>query len=286
MKRFFTGALLLLISHALTAQELYVFSEPASNVPARSVTAKYSGKFLRSVHTDRIEQRHMAEGMLGLSKEWMLRGAATFSDMYSPNLRWESVKLYTKYRFLSIDEVHRHFRMAAFAEASYSKNEMMYDELSLDGDQSGAQAGVIVTQLWDKLAVSGTFSYLQTFQKSSPGKYLPSDDPLHHAGTFTPWPEQAFNYSISAGYLLLPRHYKSFKQTNVNLYAELLGQQTLDRKYFYIDFAPSVQFIFNSTAKLNAGYRIELNSDMKRMAQNRLQLSFEYVFLNALKKKR
>jgi hypothetical protein len=276
MKQFFIGALLLMTGYVLTAQELYVFSEPASNVPAKSVSVKYSGKFLKSSHNDRIEQRHMPEVMLGLSKEWMLRASTTMSDMYSSNLRWESAKLYTKYRFLSNDDVHRHFRMAAFAEASYSRNEMMYDELSLDGDQSGIQGGVILTQLWDKLAVSTTLGYLQVIQ---------SQPPLHHVG-MEKFPEQAFNYSLSAGYLLLPRHYTSYKQTNVNLYAELLGQQTLDNKKFYVDFAPAIQFIFNSTAKLNAGYRIQLNSDMNRMAQNRLQLSFEYVFLNALKKKR
>ncbi|QEC43493.1 hypothetical protein [Pseudobacter ginsenosidimutans] len=276
MKQFFIGALLLMTGYVLTAQELYVFSEPASNVPAKSVSVKYSGKFLKSSHNDRIEQRHMPEVMLGLSKEWMLRASTTMSDMYSSNLRWESAKLYTKYRFLSNDDVHRHFRMAAFAEASYSRNEMMYDELSLEGDQSGIQGGVILTQLWDKLAVSTTLGYLQVIQ---------SQPPLHHVG-MEKFPEQAFNYSLSAGYLLLPRHYTSYKQTNVNLYAELLGQQTLDNKKFYVDFAPAIQFIFNSTAKLNAGYRIQLNSDMNRMAQNRLQLSFEYVFLNALKKKR
>jgi hypothetical protein len=276
MKQFFIGAILLMTCHALTAQELYVFSEPASNLPAQSISVKYSGKFLKSSHNNRIEQRHMPELMLGLNKEWMLRASTTMSDMYSNNLRWESAKLYTKYRFLSVDDVHKHFRMAAFAEASYSRNDMMYDELSLDGDQSGIQGGVILTQLWDKLAVSTTLGYLQVLQ---------NQPPLHHPD-MEKFPEQAFNYSLSAGYLLLPRKYTSYKQTNVNLYAELLGQQTLDNRKFYVDFAPAIQFIFNSTAKLNAGYRIQLNSDMNRMAQNRLQLSFEYVFLNALKKKR
>lgn len=276
MKQFFIGAVLLMAGHVLTAQELYVFSEPASNVPAKSVSVKYSGKFLKSSHNDRIEQRHMPELMLGLSKEWMLRASTTMSDMYSNNFRWESAKLYTKYRFLSVDDVHKHFRMAAFAEASYSRNDMMYDELSLDGDQSGIQGGLILTQLWDKLAVSTTLGYLQVIQ---------DQPPPHHIG-MEKFPEQAFNYSLSAGYLLFPRHYSSYKQTNVNLYAELLGQQTLDNKKFYVDLAPAIQFIFNSTAKLNAGYRIQLNSDMDRMAQNRLQVSFEYIFLNALKKRR
>jgi hypothetical protein len=152
---------------------------------------------------------------------------------------------------------------------------MMYEELSLDGDRSGIQGGVILTQLWDKLAVSSTLGYLQVIQ---------AQPPRHHPD-MEKFPEQAFNYSLSAGYLLFPRQYTSYKQTNLNLYAELLGQQTLDTRRFYVDFAPAIQLIFNSNSKLNVGYRIQLNSDMDRMAQNRLQLSFEYVFLNALKKR-
>jgi hypothetical protein len=52
-----------------------------------------------------------------------------------------------KYRFLSNDGMFSHFRMAAFIEGSLSRNKEMYDELSLEGDQSGIQAGLIATQL-------------------------------------------------------------------------------------------------------------------------------------------
>jgi hypothetical protein len=37
----------------------------------------------------------------------------------------------------------------------------MYDELSLEGDQSGVQAGLIATQLLHKLAISATVSGTQ-----------------------------------------------------------------------------------------------------------------------------
>ncbi len=265
-------AILLMAGLRMYGQELYVFTEPASNMPSKSISAKYSTKLLRSLHTDKIEQRHTPEIMLGLSKKWMVHGAASFSDMYSDRLRWESVRLYAKYRFLSLDDVHQHFRIAAFSEISHIRNRVYYDELSLEGDQSGVQGGVVITQLWDKLAVSSTLSYLQVL----------SEKPTIIGGGEDPYPYRSFNYSLSAGYLLLPRSYTSYKQTNLNIYTELLGQQTLDKRHFYVDLAPAVQLIFNSNAKLNLGYRFQLNSDMHRMAERSWLVSFEYVFLNAL----
>ncbi|RYY14420.1 MAG: hypothetical protein EOO04_30230 [Chitinophagaceae bacterium] len=257
----------------LTAQELYVFSEPASNMPAKSVSAKYSGKFIKTtMHETRIEQRHTAELMFGLNKNWMVHGAATFSDMYSDQLRLESGRVYAKYRFFSKDDVHRHFRMAAFGEASHSRNDMMFDEISLEGDQSGIQAGLIATQLWNKLAVSSTLSMIQVTKKK----------PEHHPEDH---PYQAFNYSLSAGLLVLPLEYTSYNQTNLNIYAELLGQQSLDQKKYFVDLAPAVQLIFNSTYKLNLGYRFQLNSNMLRMSSNSFHIAFETVFLNVLRRK-
>ena len=93
------------------------------------------------------------------------------------------------------------------------------------------------------------------------------------------------NYSLSGGILLFPKEYTDYKQTNVNLYAELLAQQTLDTKKQFIDLAPAIQFIFNSNAKLNIGYRFQVSGTMLRMATDSWLLSFERTFLNALKKK-
>lgn len=256
-----------------SSQELYVYTEPASNMPARSISAKLTGKFVKTIHNLRREHRIMPEVMFGLNKNWMVHLSTTFSDMYSSNIRWESVKLYAKYRFLSNDDVHKHFRMAAFAAVSHSVNDIFYDELSLDGDQSGVQGGIVATQLVNKLAVSASASYLHVTTERP--KYFPEV-----------YPYDALNYTASAGFLLLPFEYTGYKQVNVNLYTELLGQQILDKKLFFIDLAPAVQFIFNSNAKLNVGYRWELNSNMHRMTDKQWLVSFEYVFLDALKKKK
>jgi hypothetical protein len=94
------------------------------------------------------------------------------------------------------------------------------------------------------------------------------------------------NYSLSGGYLLLPFKYTDYRQTNLNLYGELLAQQSLDRKGYYIDVAPAFQLIFNSTTKLNFGYRFQLNGTMQRTAESGWLISVETIFLNALKRKK
>lgn len=253
-----------------SAQELYVFTEPASNMPAHSLSVKQSFKTLRN--NSRAENRHTTELMLGVSKNWMVHAATTFSNMYSVNTRWESARLYAKYRFLSDDNMFSHFRMAAFAEGAYSRNRAMYDELALEGDQSGVQFGIIATQLLHKLALSATVSHTQTLGEARE---------LTALGTKTPY--SAFSYSLSAGYLILPKKYKDYRQTNVNLYVELLGQQATDVKKYYVDLAPAAQFIFGSAVKLNAGYRFQLGSDMTRMFDKSFLFGFEWLFLNALR---
>lgn len=259
------------------AQELYVYTDPASNVPARSISAKISSNFVaKQAPLNRFMQRYSPEVMIGLSKKMMLRAGASFADMHTNNFRWESYYLYGKYRFLSSDDLHSHFRMAVFAEGSYSRSPFHFDELGFVGDKSGVQFGLIATQLWHKLAISGTVSHLQSLDGSRNDKtvYIPSRI------------YQAMNYSFSAGYLLLPVEYKDYEQTNLNLYAEFLAQQSLDRKAYYIDFAPALQLIFNSTTKLNIGYRFQLDGDMQRMAKNSWLISVERTFLNALKKRK
>lgn len=269
--------LLLLISAVAVSQELYVYSEPASNMPSNSISTKLSGMFADDNHSGRILQRYTPEVMVGLSKKWMVHGSVTFSDMHQKKLIFESSRLYAKWRFLSRDDVHKHFRMAAFGAVSYSRNRPNFNEINLGGDQSGAQIGLIATQLWNKLAVSGSASLNEVLHKYR------WDDAHRDLHAF-----EAVKYSLSAGYLLFPIEYRNYNQTNVNLYVELLGAKNIDwpKENYYIDLAPAVQFIFNSTDKLNLGYRYQIAGDIFRMANKSFMISYEHVFLNAIKKKR
>lgn len=275
MQKKFTLLVLLFISLRSTAQELYVFSEPASNMPAKSISLKVTDHFVTSDDIySRFSHRLMPQVMFGFSKKLMLHAGITVANMHTPDFRYESFNLYAKYRFLSSDEIHKHFRMAVFADVSSTKAPFHYDEISLMGDKSGIEAGIIATQLWHKLAISGTLSHTQVLDKSRTNKvlYIPARN------------YQAMNYSLSAGYLLLPKEYTDYRQTNLNLYLELLGQQTLDRRKSYLDIAPAIQLIFNSNFKVNLGYRFQAAGNMQRMANNSWQLSLERTFLNAFRK--
>lgn len=262
---------MLIFTASLRSQELYVFSDPASNVPARSLSAKLTARFADNEESGKLAQRYMPELMAGISKNIMLRASTTFSDFYSDNLKWESAKAYLKWRFYSKDGIHNHFRMAAFADGSYSRNNMVYEEMNLDGDNSGVQAGLIATQLVNKLAVSGTASLMVLTDK---------EPALHHGREYE---RSALNYSLSAGYLLFPREYESYDQVNLNLYLEFLGMKGLEAGMYYTDIAPSVQLIFNSATKLNLGARFQASGNMSRIARNNYFLSLETTFLNVFR---
>ncbi|MBM3414940.1 MAG: hypothetical protein FJY20_00560 [Bacteroidetes bacterium] len=276
MKKNLLGYLMLIAANA-AGQELYVFSEPASNIPAQTISLKLTGHFVTSDNiNNRFSHRLMPQVYIGLNKKIMLTVSGTIANMHTPDFRYESINFYTKYRFLSKDQLHRHFRMAVFAEVSATRAPFHYDEITLMGDKDGVELGIITTQLWHKLAVSGTISHTQVLDKSRYNKvlYIPARN------------YQSLNYSLSAGYLLLPKEYTDYKQTNLNVYLEMLGQQTFDRKTYFVDMAPAVQLIFNSNAKLNFGYRFQLGSTMQRMTNNSWLVSFERTFLGALKKKK
>lgn len=273
--KFTSLIIVFLLSLKMNGQELYVYTEPASNMPAHSISVKLTDHFVTSnSRYDRFSHRIMPQVMFGISKKFMFHIGGTIANMHTPDFRYESVNFYAKYRFLSKDEIHKHFRMAAFVDASATKAPFHYDEITLMGDKNGIEAGIIATQLWNKFALSGTVSHTQVLDKSRNDKVIYVPSRIY----------QAMNYSLSGGLLVFPKEYTDYKQTNVNLYAELLAEQTLDIKKHCVDLAPAIQFIFNSNAKLNIGYRFQVSSNMQRMATNSWLVSFERTFLNALKK--
>lgn len=275
MKKLFTLIIFLYPFIQGSAQELYVFTEPASNIPAHSISAKLTDHFVTNDKIyGRFSQRFMPQLMFGISKKLMVHLGATISNMHTDAFRYESFNIYAKYRFYSQDEIHKHFRLAVFAEGSATRAPFHYDEITLMGDKSGVELGLIATQLWHKLALSGTIAHTQVLDQSRKSDviYVPTRS------------YQSMNYSLSAGYLLWPKNYSDYKQVNINFYTELLAEQTLDVKKHCADMAPALQFIFNSNAKLNIGYRFQLSGNMARMSTNSWLVSFERTFLNALKR--
>lgn len=270
------------------AQELYIYSEPASNMAKGSVGVRMTNRLFKlNGFKNEWAYRLEPEIMFGLSRKWMFHLNAFASSVYLQKFRVEGGGFYAKYRFFSEDEVHSHFRMAAFAKASVISNPEYYRrnitlpgnptitwkvgyiraELNLDGNNSGWQAGVVATKLQNKLAVSASVSYL---------------DALRNVGFEKPaeTPGEAINYSLSAGYLLFPKEYVSYNQVNMNLYTEITGQTLLGKKGTFIDINPAIQFIIKSVARLDLGTSIMTGNNTERVFKNSFLLRFEYNFFN------
>src|SRR5215203_1873903 len=95
----------ILLFYCSEGQELYVYSEPASNMPTNSISTKLSANL--GDNYGAFQQRYTPEVMFGFSKKVMVHAGTSFSNMNTANIKWESVFLYGKYRFLSKDDVHK-----------------------------------------------------------------------------------------------------------------------------------------------------------------------------------
>jgi hypothetical protein len=298
MKNIIT-ALLLLYVGKLPAQELFLFTEPASNMPAKSIGVRMGAKLFKMTHDNRYSAYRLdPELMLGISKNLMIHINGYASDMFQSNLKAEGASIYAKWRFFSHDAVHTHFRLAAFGKLSVVNNPTtltvtgkhavpdgsggfiyhdilkttINNEIDLDGTNSGVMGGLIATKLMHKLALSSSVAYSYRLNNIKDKREV-----------IVPW--KAVSYTFSAGYLLLPREYKDYRQTNVNLYLEYLGTTSIDKKMQFADIAPGIQFIINSIARLDVGWRTQIAGNTPRMNNSSFLIRVEYNFLNALSKK-
>ena len=82
---------------------------------------------------------------------------------------------------------------------------------------------------------------------------------------------------------MYPNKYKSYKQTNINLMMEFMGQTLNQNGKSFLDVVPSLQFIINSQARIDVEYVKEIYSNMLRTAPNGLYLKLEYSFFNVTK---
>lgn len=270
MRRIFVLALMMISAYAsVSAQELYVFTEPASNMPTKSIGVRITNEGM--FNYPGYVSRTIPEVMIGFNKNLMMHAQAFLSDM-DGKYRLEGGSLYAKYRFLSLDEAHSHFRASAFGRVSASRRPTYTRDINLEGDNSGVQGGLIFTQLLHKLALSSTLGYAHAFENSN----------RQIAGM--PQPKNMLSYSLSSGYLVLPIVYKDYKQPNFNMYLELLGKTDPSSGQSYLDIAPAVQVILNSTTRIDFGYRFQAAGNMdNRYTKNMYLLRAEFNFFNVLK---
>ena len=263
--RIFFILFFLTYSYKITAQELYINSEPASLIPkgTKVVRLTNSNIFLDGYNImGSIGNAFIVTPSLsyGLSKKIMLSGSIQFANKpyeqdMMPNFGLNGFKLYSKQRILTSDKQKYHTRLSSFLKYSYHENKFMKNNLDLELQDTGLELGIIGTQLINKLAISITTAITR----------ISNIDEKFTQGSTVKWQTtnlNTFKNSISAGYLLFPRKYNSYKQTNFNLYVEYLTNTILNKEFpvrydkFSSTFAPGIQFIILSRSRLDFSYKI------------------------------
>lgn len=275
------------------AQELFIQNEPASNVPQGVLGLREFNESYKEVNLYR--NLFGLKLMYGLFPKLTIIGTVTVSNHHGKNFPENlvshvhngnqtiystgnfqrgviypyllgGVHLYAKYRFLTKDNQNQHLRMATYGEFSFIR--VAHDEAEPDlvDDTKGFGAGLITTYLKNHFAISVTTGIIV------PGSYN-GFSPDGAGRDLVPTKIEygkAINYNLSFGYLLLPLHYKNYKQTNLNLYAEFIGKAHQQAKVFqyggiasvpiqtpllkgnnYIEIYPGIQAIFNSNLRID-----------------------------------
>jgi len=260
---------IVLLSLSTKSQELYSQTEPASNRAIGSIGLRVDNSIMDETYTSKTNYHLIPEIMFGISKKLLVNGGLFFSNR-TDVFRGEGGSLYAKYRFLSNDAVQKHFRMAGFSRISYNNSDIHQEEISLYGHNSGVEFGIVATQLLRKVAVSSSVSFLKATDNGRGNKFFYGKDK-----------SKAVNYTLSVGKLMLPKAYRDYRQTNINLMLEVLSQVNMGSGKYFVDVAHSVQFIFNSQGRLDIGYRKELSTTLLRTAPNGAFVRLEYNFFNA-----
>jgi hypothetical protein len=302
------AAVFLCSINEVRSQELYPNSEPASIVPKRAIGVRLmnevysnsgslrmwngtmfmygiSSKFMISgmVTGSNHHGKKLGEGFISQDGEQVLHANANPGDSKYPYLV-ESIGLGFRYRFVNVDGDHKHFRMALYGNGAYADRPHDEAEITAMGDNKGINGGLISTLLVNKLAISLTTGAI----KPIPYREQAREVVLDYGN--------AFNYSLSFGYLVYPRKYKTFDQTNINLYAEFLGKKygdlTITRNGervdshghegfkggSYIEFRPAIQFIVKSNLRIDLGAALPLIRQSYIRNYPLYQLNVQYYF--------
>lgn len=252
------------------SQELFVVTDPASNVPANSLAINVMQSAFKEQIKTGYNYHLMPEITYGINKNLMVRASAFISTRTNA-LYAEGGGIMAKYRFYSEDDLNSHFRMAAYGRYSFNRADIHQEQIEILGHNTGFETGIIATKLLKKVAISSSIS----FEKALDNKpNYPFPDNIGNNAT---------NYTLSFGKLMYPKKYTSFKQTNINLMLEFVGQTINENGKSYVDVVPAIQFIFNSQARLDLAYRQELISSMLRSAPNGVYFNLYYTFFNLKK---
>lgn len=248
-------------------QELFSFTEPASNMPSKSIGFRLTNTLMQEQPSNKYNLHLLPEIMIGVNRHFMFHAEGFISDRNN-KLVAEGAAIYGKYRFFSKDDIHSHFRLAAFSQCAFNTSDVHQDAIDLRGHNSGFNLGLVATKLIKKTAISTSIAYIKAMDN---GKYQFKIN------------NKAIDYTLSIGKLLLPKEYVSYNQTNMNGMLEMLCQTNLSTGKTFVDLAPSLQFIILSKMRVDLGYRFPLSNDLSRTAPSGGMIRLEYNIFSAFK---
>lgn len=276
------------------AQELFPLSEPASSVPKGALGVRLFSETYKEVN--QVRNMSALRLMYGVTPRLSVYLTGLASNHHGKKLPVEfpfhntpergarypykinGAHLYAKYRFLSLDGQNSHFRMAAYAEGTWVKATHHETEPDLMmGDNTGFGGGWITTYLKDKFAVSLTagaiFPAAYNGFSPDPIESLPDMPVRVQYG-------KALTYSLSFGYLLLPRTYTSYNQTNINLYVEFHGKAFQGARVDLFTGLPNEYYLEQSRypAALQKGYFVDVSPGIQAIIQSNLRIDFSMTF--------
>jgi hypothetical protein len=130
------GVILLLLTSLIKptiAQELYVFTEPASTKPAGALGIKHS---FQKMGGNSNRDNQYTQVQFGLSKKL---------SMYL-GTNYAGGDAYAQYRVYTKDAMYAHTRLAIYAKAIQSNRQAIHtNAVMLDGEESVQGAGLILT---------------------------------------------------------------------------------------------------------------------------------------------
>jgi hypothetical protein len=275
----------------LPSQELFIQTEPASNVPKGVLGVRLFDESFKE--QNRLRNMVALRLMYGVLSRLTVSATAAESNHHDVNFPanlafhthtgnqttystgnfqrglsypylFSGLDVYAKYRLISLDGEHRHLRIALYGE--FSTANVAHDEAepTLLGDTKGYGGGFIITALHNHLAVSLTGGFI------IPGKFngyapdLAGGPPVPTELTYG----RALVYDLSFGYLLFPTHYQNYDKPNFNVYLEFMGKA--------YEEAGIVQYGINPvpihTPFLEAGNYVEAHPGIQAIIKSKLRL--------------
>jgi hypothetical protein len=259
------------------AQELFISTEPASNMPRYSYGFRVSSE---SFAQDKLfKSRTDFEAMYGFSGNLMGHVMISASNFYG-NYEYNNFGLYAKYRLYTDDGFKSHFRIAAYAHAAFGKQRNTFADIELRGGNTGLETGLIFTILKDHLALSSTLGAITFVPDINTGIYDQHDVIYTNVKNYL--------FSLSAGYLVYPKEYSNYSDLNVNVYAELMGKyityEIPDLDFashehgMVLDLAIGPQIIINSISRLDLAITTRVISEVEGFPKPSFLLRYEQMF--------